>query len=145
MGSRRKKGIPDFNLSYYMQTSSSDKRFSTIYEGMLKCEKWKGLTPTAKYLYIAAATHTQTVENFKAMKWYAETEGLDEQAIKGRGYFILTREQLDSYGINGSHASKYFKELVDAGFIEYVHRNQHRKKANLYRLSSQWKKEPPGG
>lgn len=136
----KSKGIPDFNLSPFIQLDANDQRFGRVYEGMLKHEKFRKLSPTAKVLYIICITHTLTKKNYTTLHNFNNDEGNEKEYSNSQGYFILSREQLKEYGMNTGSCSRWFKELVQAGFIEYVERNQHRKRANVYKLSNKWKK-----
>ena len=129
-----------FNNRFFLAASDSDRRFGTIYEGLLKHERYKGLSATAKWLLAIIITHCTTTKNYKSLFAYRTSEGLDENELFGRGFFILTREQLTEYGFPATHSTRYFKELILGGFITIIHNNQHRKRSNVYRLSTGWKK-----
>ena len=43
------------------------------------------------------------------------------------------------YGLQRTNSQRYFKELIEKGFIEKYESNKHRKKVNVYRFSSKWK------
>lgn len=139
MSRRRGRASPETDMHDFLSVSSNDNRFGAIHEGMLKSKRWQELSPTARNLFVVAVTHSQTADNYMALFSYRQSEGIGDSGLPGNGYFILTEKYLEVYGFTGKHASRYFTELIEAGFMECVHNNRHRKKANLYRLSKKWK------
>lgn len=139
MSRRRRMSSSETDMHDFLSVSSNDNRFGAIHEGMLKSKRWQALSPTARNLFVVAVTHAQTADNYRALFSYKQSEGISDSELPGNGYFILTRQYLEIYGFTGGHSSRYFAELIKGGFIECVHNNQHRKKANLYRLSRKWK------
>ncbi len=139
MSRRRRRASHETDMHDFLSVSSNDNRFGAIHEGMLKSKRWQQLSPTARNLFVVAVTHSQTTDNYRALYSYKQSEGIEDSELPGNGYFILTEKYLEVYGFTGKHASRYFAELIGAGFMECVHNNRHRKKANLYRLSKKWK------
>lgn len=139
MSRQRRMSSSETDMHDFLSVSSNDNRFGAIHEGMLKSKRWQELSPTARNLFVVAVTHAQTADNYRALFSYKQSEGISDSELPGNGYFILTRQYLEIYGFTGGHSSRCFAELIKGGFIECVHNNQHRKKANLYRLSRKWK------
>ena len=54
--------------------------------------------------------------------------------------FVFPAKHLAEYGIDRRNADKYFKQLVQAGFIKVIEQNDHRHKVNVYRFIDDWKK-----
>lgn len=139
MSRKRRRASSEADMHDFLSASLGDNRFAAIHEGMLKNRKWQELSPTAKNLFVVAAAHAQTADNYRAIFSYKQSEGIADNELPGNGYFILTRQYLEIYGFTGGHSSRYFAELIERGFIECIHNNQYRKKSNLYRLSAKWK------
>ena len=53
--------------------------------------------------------------------------------------FVFPAKQQLEYGLQRTNSQRYFKELIEKGFIEKYESNKHRKKINVYRFSSKWK------
>ncbi len=136
----KKRDNSSFDNRLFLAVSDNDRRFGAIYEGLLKHEKFKQLSPTAKWLLVIVATHVTTSKNYRSLYAYRAAEGLEPTELAGNGYFILSSEQLQEYGFPSSHAPRYFKELIGGGFVTVVYHNQHRRRSNVYRLCSAWKK-----
>lgn len=136
---RSKKPLQQFDNSRFLSAGDDDKRFGRIYAGLLQSKRWEELSPSAKLLYVIAVTHVGTPTNYRTLKWYREHEAIPETMCADGSFLILTRDQLQGYGIRTHKYSERFGELCKAGFLEVVHRNAHRKLPNLYRLSTAWK------
>lgn len=137
--SKSKKGNPDFKAcERYLKPGVGEMRFAQIYSGMILSDAYKKLSPTAKNLLIICAVHLSTSMNYKTLYQFGNDPDNEKEYFSGDGYFILTRSQLKQYGINTGNASGWFRELENAGFIECIERNQHRQRANVYRLSKKW-------
>ena len=137
---RKKQLNPDFNNDRFLAFDGDDRRFAKIHLGMLTSSAWKSLSATAKIYYITSACHAQSPENAKALVAYTNENSNADGIQTGRGYFILADDYVPVYGIKKGNTPKYLKELEEAGFIECIHRNQHRHRGNVYRLSERWKK-----
>ncbi len=133
---KKQKVNPDFDNSIYTASGEYKERFGRVYEGMILNQRWQGLSSYARDLMVVILVHINTILNYTTLHEFCSE--MEHKYSGGDGYFILTRKQLIRYGVNPKRASQWFKELSEAGFIDYVERNAHRKKANVYRLSRKW-------
>jgi len=135
-GSRKKnRGDP---IAKYL-TNKSGGEFGRLYSDMLSSNAYKSLKSETKHLYCVISARLYSKANSQQLFRYSEYGGKEYRP--DQGYFMLPKESLREYGLYSGRISDRFEELQTKGFIEIVHKNQHRKMPNLYRLSDAWKNQ----
>lgn len=132
MGRRIKKDIfKDLNAS----TKSNDN-YGTLFESMAKNKAFQELTTFAKIFYVYCRIQSQS----KVAKACLYQHGADSGVqYDSNCDFVFPAKHLAEYGIDRRNADKYFKQLVQAGFIKIREQNDHRHKVNVYSFSDEWK------
>jgi len=131
MGKKKNKDIPSPLTNY------KNDIHARVFKSMLESKTWQKLTPSAKNMYVLCSVQLYDNNAKRYLKYLAEEQGIDyNHSIT----FVLPSSALERYGFrNTNNAYKYLKELVNAGFIDVVIRNKHRKRGNVYRFSEKWK------
>ena len=128
---RKKKA----QYSDYFASSEPNDRFGTIFESMCVNERFKKLSPVLKWFYVLCRVESRTVEGAACLYKHAQKEGTKYTC----NCFVFPAKHQEKYGIDRRHGTKYFKALIDAGFIEIEENNYHRRNVNVYRFSAKWK------
>lgn len=131
-GKRNNKFKPDYNACTGKQ---EHENYGTIYESMLKSKQFQSLSNPAKLLYIYCRTQQRTKSGRACLFNHSEEEG----HAYPESCFVFPAKQQEEYGLTRTNTSRYFKELMDKGFIRLYEGNKHRKKVNVYQFSSKWK------
>lgn len=114
--------------------------YTYIYDGTLTSKQFTSMSPSAQRLYFACISQRMSGKGKANLHLFNEQHGKDYN--EKDGYFTMPRKRIQDYGLKPDTCYKTgFKELEDAGFIEVVERNRHRKIENIYRLSKAWKKK----
>ena len=131
MGKKKRKDIPS------PLTNRKNDIHARIFQGMLESDAWQNLTPSAKNIYVLCSVQLYDDNAKRYLKILADEQGID---YNHSTTFVLPSSALTRYGYkNSNNAYRYLKELCDAGFIDVVIQNRHRKKGNVYRFSEMWK------
>ena len=136
---KKNKIKSSFDLSFYVSADAQDKRYGSIYAGMLRSPAYRALSHNARLLLITAIVHCSTTKNYICLIKYCEMNDIDFNKFYKRGMFILSSTQLEEYDIRSKHIARHWRELIDKGFIDCVHNNRYRKQYNVYILSTKWK------
>ena len=132
MSRRKKDNDPLLSLT-------TKDRFTYIYDGTLTSKQFTALSPSARLLYLACTSQRMSSTGLANLHLFNQQHGTDYN--EDNGYFTMPNKRIREYGLKPNTCrTKSFKELVDAGFIEVVENNRHRKIENIYRLSTAWKK-----
>lgn len=129
---RKSKYQPDFNACY---GRNNHENFGTVYESMVKSEMFQRLSAPAKLLYILCRVQHRSGEGKACLYKHSEEEGV----IYPENCFVFPAKQQKEYGLTRTNSSRYFKELIEAGFLENYENNKFRRKVNVYCFSSKWK------
>lgn len=114
--------------------------YTYIYDGTLTSKQFTSMSPSAQRLYFACISQRMSGKGKANLHLFNEQHGKDYN--EKDGYFTMPRKRIQDYGLKPDTCYKTgFKELEEAGFIEVVERNRHRKIENIYRLSKAWKKK----
>lgn len=121
--------------------SLTDKdNFTYIYDGTLTSKQFTSLSPSTQRLYIACISQRMSGKGTANLHLFNKQHGKDYN--EKNGYFTMPKKRIEEYGLKANTChTKGFKELEEAGFIEVIERNRHRKIENIYRLSTAWKKK----
>lgn len=118
---------------------TQNDRFTYIYDGTLTSQQYTSLSPSAQRLYIACASQRMSATGLANLHLFNQQHGTDYN--EKDGYFTMPNKRIREYGLKPNTCrTNSFKELINAGFIEVVENNKHRKIENIYRLSTAWKK-----
>ena len=118
----------------YASTGTSDN-FGRLYVSMVQSGAFQALSMKARYFYMLCTIQAASTQGKRALYQYADAEG----ETFGEACFVFPREHQKKFGYMGKDANRYFDELEQAGFIETVRQNNHRRKMNVYRFSDKWK------
>lgn len=125
---------PDFNAS----KCGKHETFATIYDSMMKHEKFKNLSLAAKFLYIACRNQHTSRLGRECLYNHAKEHNITYP----NNAFVFPAKHQKEYGFNDrSNVRRWMKELIEAGFIEIYENNKHRWKVNVYVFISKWKEE----
>lgn len=131
MASRKKQRYNDKNASF-----SHNDTFGTIFDGMLKHKTFQRLSPSSKVLYVCCRNQAQSVKGKTCLYQHGQEYGI---LYDHNNDFVFPAKHLREYGIDRTNATKYFNELIDAGFLIRKEKNNHRFKVNVYSFSDGWK------
>lgn len=115
-------------------SSKANDNFGTLFESMLKSSQYQSLSIGAKQFYTLCRVQARTKGGTSCLY----NHGNETDTSYKDCDFVFPASHLESFGINRSNASRYFKELVQKGFIEYKERNKHKKNVNVYSFSNRW-------
>lgn len=140
-----KKTKSQFNNTAYQRYASAKllcdgDNYGTVFQSMLQHDKFKGLSLNAQRLYIICRVQAQTNENSRILynlKRDSTFNGKENPSDYGQKFVLPAKHQKD-YGLNYKNTTRYFKELIDAGFIKLIENNAHRRIANVYAFSHEW-------
>lgn len=110
--------------------------FGTLYDGMCKSNAYKSLSIGTKHFYTLCRVQAQSTHGKSCLYKHGKEFGIKYS----ENDFVFPASHLNMYGIDRSNASRYFKELEAAGFIDKKEKNKHMKKVNVYSFSSRWKR-----
>lgn len=119
-----------------LYASVGDKDFfGTIYDGMCKSKKYQALSIGAKQFYTLCRVQAKSSHGTSCLYKHGAELGITYTEHD----FVFPASHLKMYGFDRSNASRYFKELIAAGFINIKESNKHMKKVNVYSFSNRWK------
>lgn len=121
----------------YYAAASADDRFGMVYEGMVTCSRYKGLSLGAKQFYTLCRVQANSKIGKACLYKHAETEGKQY----AEGCFVFPSTHQNRFGVNRQNGSRYFRELINAGFIKLIEQNRHRHKPNVYQFSGKWRSD----
>ena len=78
---KKKKIKSDFDLSLYLAVDSQDKRYGSIYAGMLRSAAYRALSHNARLLLITAIVHCSTTDNYICLHKYCDHNDIDYNAF----------------------------------------------------------------
>ncbi len=133
--SRKKSFKPDYNACLGI---NDHENFGTFYESMAKSEAFKNLSNPAKQLYVLCRVQQKSSKGRSCLHEYARKEGI---ARFPDSCFVFPAKQQEEYGLTRTNTARYFKELMESGFIGLYQGNKHRYKINIYRFISDWKQK----
>ena len=114
---------------------SGDKdRFGRVYDSMCKHQNYKNLSIGAKQFYTLCRVQSASVQGKTCLYKHGE----EYKITYTERDFVFPASHLKMYGIDRSNANRYFKELIEAGFIDKKESNKPIKKVNVYSFSSRW-------
>lgn len=135
-GKQRKAKDKCGTYTDYNASCVPNDTYGTIFSSMLYSKQFQALSIGAKMMYVYCRNQAQE----KKAKASLILHGNEEGYVYPLGiYFVFPAKHMERYGQKRSNGCKYLKELIDAGFIEKVECNKHRKKENVYMFSSKWK------
>lgn len=129
-GRRKKPKYRDYNASV-----GENDFFGTVYVGMIRSAAFQKMSLGARYFYILCRVQAKSTDGRACLHNHGKEFGL----IYTENDFVFPASHLKKSGIDRSNASRYFKELEAAGFIEKKEKNKSLKKVNVYSFSSRWK------
>ena len=140
MGRRVNKSKPD----YFASRDASDHNWGRIYEGMVKSSAYQKLSLGARHFFTICRIQANTSSAKRTLYNHCGRRSIYEDGGQNKihileNYFVFPASHLNEYGYDRSNASKYFKELKEAGFIDIIESNQHRHQVNVYAFSNRWK------
>lgn len=119
-----------------LYASIGDKDFfGTIYDGMCRSKAYQSLSIGAKHFYTLCRVQAKSTHGKSCLYKHSEEYGITYTEHD----FVFPASHLTMYGVDRSNASRYFKELEAAGFIDKKEKNKHMKKVNVYSFSNRWK------
>ena len=137
----------------------SRSKFDMLYIDLIQSDKFLSLDRSAQMFYIicrvnyhdpkALACLSKIIrEDYESPLLGDEYEGvLDEEIIRTEiatkyadGYFVMPAKHMEKYGYCRQQGGDLMKKLIAAGFIEKVQCNKNRRKVNIYKFSTRWKK-----
>lgn len=129
---------------YYSSYDNSDN-YAPVYDGLMKSEQFKALSPKAKHLYISCLVRRNEKKGQANLHMINKDNGIDkgdsDYLSAERGYFTFPHKCLKEYGFKPNDCyNRLFPALVESGFIEVVSCGKYARKENVYRLSAKWKK-----
>ncbi len=124
------------NYTDYNASNGVNDNFGTIYAGMCKSDAFKSLNISLRFFYVVCRVQSQSKEGRQCLYRHCEEEGTK---YDHHTHFVFPASHIEEYGYDRRNAFKYLNELANAGFIEKVENNKHRKKVNVYRFVSKWK------
>lgn len=135
MGRGKKKNAPDFYA-----TIGNDIHFGRIYESMAKSPPYMALSIGARHFYTLCRVQAQSPEAKKCL--YEHGKQFDRHYSEN--CFVFPAKHLAAYGYDHANAKKYFEQLIEAGFIEMLEKNNVQRLVNVYAFSDKWKSRRPG-
>ena len=109
--------------------------FGTIYDGMCQSKQYQSLSIGARQFYTLCRVQSRSSHG----KACLSRHGQEENTTYTDYCFCFPAKHLKLYGVDRSNANRYLNELINAGFIDLLEQNKHRKKINVYCFSSRWK------
>ena len=128
MGRKKKRKID------YTACVSANDTFDMIYNGMLKHMAFRNLSLGARYFYILCRVNSKGDGRSCLYQ-----HGKENNTLYTEHDFVFPAKQQAAFGIDRSNGSKYFKELMAAGFVERKEENKHRQKVNVYTFVDKWR------
>lgn len=122
-------------IDLYASTGNGDF-FGTLYDGMCKSKAYQELSIGARHFYTLCRVQSRSKHGTSCLYKHGAENGITYTEHD----FVFPSSHLELYGVDRSNASRYFQELIKAGFIDKKEKNQHRKKVNVYSFSDRWKK-----
>lgn len=127
---------------YYQRdtrASTNDKdTFGTIYESMLLSDTWQSLKKSTQNLYIYCRVQSRSRAGRACLFKHArEYETKYDSDIE----FVFPAKHIEKYGLDRRNFKRGLTELIQAGFLEIVEQNNHRRDVNVYRFSNKWSKK----
>lgn len=125
-----------FKPDYFASRCGAKETYGTIYYSLLTDEKFLKLSNMARYLYVCCRVQSTSRLGRECLYNHGNEEGV----VYGEGCFVLPAKHQREYGLNDrGNVAKWMKELIDAGFVDKLETNKHRKKVNVYRFSTRWR------
>lgn len=118
----------------YASTKKTDK-FGTVFDGMCRSRAYQSLSIGARQFYTLCRVQSRSEHGKACLYKHASENG----TTYSENDFVFPAKHLDYYGVKRSNATRYFKELTAAGFIERKEQNKHMKRVNVYSFSRRWK------
>lgn len=106
---------------------------------LFKNPKFYSLSQGAQNLWLRCYCECRGYSGRSVLDKYGEQEGKNYP----QHYFTFPEAHFETYGIPRNSARRWLRELIDAGFIEVIERNGHRRKVNVYAFTDKWLKQPP--
>lgn len=129
-------------------------KWARLYVDILKSSAFQALSKPAQMFYFVclanmhddkarASLKNHIMETHESIEAAGRLYNLDidKYLDSKNGYFIMPAKHLKQYGYTRGNGWKLMNELIDAGFVEKVEANKHRKKENVYRFSTAWKRK----
>lgn len=131
MSRRRKKPrYTDINASI-----GSNDYFGTVFDGMFQHPQFQKLTCGARLFYCYCRVQAKSEHGRSCLYQHGKEFGITYTDAD----FVFPAKHLEMYGYDRSNATRYFKELENAGFLTKKEKNKHMKKVNVYSFSDRWK------
>lgn len=132
MASKKKTFKPD----KFASKEGNHESFGTVYHSMVTDDKFKKLSNMAKEVYFYCRIQLTSKESRECLF----NHGKEQDITYGDGCFVFPSKHQQGYGfMDRGNFSGWMQELINAGFIERVEHNKHRRKVNVYRFSTRWK------
>lgn len=132
--SNRHKSKGKYNDVY--ASNKSDDNYGTVFNSMCQSKAYQNLPIGARQFYVLCRVQSMSAHGKACLYKHSEEYG----RLYHERDFVFPSSHLKRYGVDRSNACKYFRLLVEAGFIEIRECNKHIQKVNVYSFSDKWKK-----
>lgn len=109
--------------------------YGTLFDSMCKSSQYQSLSIGARHFYTLCRVQAKSTHGTSCLHKHAQEYGRTYSEY----CFVFPAKHLSMYGIDRANASRYFKELENAGFIKKVEKNNNQQKVNVYEFSCEWK------
>lgn len=133
-GQEKMSGKKVFKSDPYASAIPNDK-FGMLYYSMLTSKQFTSLSKGAQHLYVCCRVQARS-SNAKACLYAHGKEG---ERVYTDNDFVFPKSHLALFGIDYKNATKYFDQLITAGFIDRKEKNKYCKRVNVYTFSDRWK------
>jgi hypothetical protein len=130
MGGKKKTQYVDITAS-----KAARDNFGTIFDSMCTDKSFQRLSIAARLFYCYCRVQAKTTRCTACLYEHAKEFG----KTYNQNCFVFPASHLALYGYDRSNASRYFKELENAGFIRKLEPNKHMKRVNVYEFCDTWK------
>lgn len=117
----KKSFKPDYNACI---GNNKHENFGSIYESMVKSEQFKALSSPARMLYVLCRIQHKSSAGKACLHNHSEEFGVKYPD----SCFVFPAKQQLEYGLQRTNSQRYFKELIEKGFIENMNRINIEKK-----------------
>ena len=107
----KKSFKPDYNACI---GNNKHENFGSIYESMVKSEQFKALSNPARMLYVLCRIQHKSSAGKACLHNHSEEFGVKYPD----SCFVFPAKQQLEYGLQRTNSQRYFKELIEKGFIE---------------------------
>lgn len=138
--------------SFAFEDNPSSK-FGIIYADLLKSQRFRELSGSAKVLYVCMSAHAHTRESLeclyntiseldRVMKLNSSPEQIREAVYqRDYQYFVFPARHYQGYGFDRKTFWKLKEELLRAGFIEEIVKQSHLRRVTVFGFSANWKRK----